>query len=183
MLLRQIPLLLALVAACAEDPATLAVPPRPLPWSQAEIDFAADTLGALQAASFAQDREFCGLIGLTADGAFAATSARRGRQASCLPPADAPGLTIIASYHTHGGYQPEYETEVPSYDDLRTDIEDGIDGYVSTPGGRLWFVDARAKEVRLICGPACLAVDPRFVEDPSLPLRTRYSLQALAQDF
>ena len=172
-------LLIAVLAGCAPDLSTVPVPPRPVPQTSAEIIFARTTLTALQGPSFQENREFCGLIGIDALGNRVATPPVLGAKASCLPPADAPGLTLIASYHTHGGYTPEFETEIPSYQDLRTDIEDGIDGYVSTPGGRFWFVDARAREVRLICGPACLATDPRFVEDPALPVKPRYTLQEL----
>ncbi|NRB02200.1 MAG: DUF4329 domain-containing protein [Rhodobacteraceae bacterium] len=174
-----------LLTACAQDPADIVVPARPQALTQAEIQFAQSTLNALQSPSFAQNREFCGLIGVDDNGQFAATPPVRGAKASCLPPLPARvgHLTVLASYHTHGAFTPEFETEVPSYDDLRTDIEDGIDGYVSTPGGRFWFVDARAREVRLICGPGCMLADSRFVPDPDFPVDTHYTLQELANDF
>ena len=176
------PLLLALTA-CAEDPTTLPMPPRPVVQTEGEIDFAAETLDGLQQVSFTDNREYCGLIGLTDDGTLVATPARRGRASSCLPPDTAPGLIPLASYHTHGAYSPEHETEVPSFDDLRSDIADGIDGYVSTPGGRFWFVDARAQEVRQICGAGCLLTDPAFEPDPDFPIAPRYSLEELEEFF
>lgn len=177
-------LIAAFIAGCAtEDPATLPVPPRPVPLSQFEVSFAQATLNALQVPSFDQNREFCGLIGIDETGAFVASEPVRGGTSSCLPPEDIEGVTEIASYHTHGGYTPAFATEIPSYDDLRTDIEDGVDGYVSTPGGRFWFVDARAKEVRLICGPGCVARDPDFIDDPDEVIETSYTLEELDDIF
>ncbi|WP_299772299.1 DUF4329 domain-containing protein [uncultured Tateyamaria sp.] len=185
-MLRCLGLFLLLLAACDEpdlgrDPATIVMAPRPQPQTEAEIAFAADLFNGLQAQSIDEGREYCGLIGVDASGSYVATTARRGGTSTCLPPLSAgSNITVLASYHTHGAYDPEYLTEIPSYDDIRTDIEDGTDGYVATPGGRLWYVDARAQEARLVCGARCLVSDAEFEEDPAFPVRPRYSLQDLS---
>lgn len=182
---RRFALALLILAGC-DTPDPLAVgaivmSPRPLPQTEAEIAFAAELFNGLQGPSINEAREFCGLIGVDAAGQFVATRARRGGASSCLPPQTAgPGITVLASYHTHGAYNPDFLTEIPSFDDIRTDIEDDTDGYIATPGGRLWYVDARAKEARLICGAMCLVSDVRFEEDPAFPVRSRYTLQDLA---
>lgn len=184
-MLRRLGLFLFALAACDDpiqsgDPATIIMAPRPQPQTEAEIAFAADLFNWLQAQSIDEGREYCGLIGVDANGSYVATTARRGGSSSCLPPVSAGrGVTALASYHTHGAYNPEYLTEVPSFDDIRTDIEDGTDGYVATPGGRLWYIDARAQEARLICGARCLVSDVEFAEDPEFPVRTRYTLEDL----
>lgn len=54
------------------------------------------------------------------------------------------------------------DIEVPSLEDMIGDIEEGIDGYIETPGGRLWFNDARARRVTLLCGSECVASDRWF---------------------
>ena len=176
--------LLALAACDAPDPVAVAeivMAPRPLAQTEAEIAFATDLFNGLQGQSITEGREYCGLIGVDAAGRFVATPARRGGKSSCLPPDGAgAGVTVLASYHTHGAYDPAFLTEIPSYDDIRTDIEDDTDGYIATPGGRLWYVDARAKEARLICGAMCLVSDVTFREDPEFPVREQYSLQDLA---
>ena len=58
---------------------------------------------------------------------------------------------------------------------MGADFEEGTNGYVSTPGGRLWFVDGRAREASLICGPRCLTQDPFYVPDRSV--ETSYTLE------
>lgn len=175
-------LLTALTVGCdAPDPAQIVMAPRALPQTASEIAFATDLLNGLQVPSIEEEREYCGLIGVDRAGNYVATAARRGGVASCLPPSTAgAGVTVLASYHTHGSYDPNYLTEIPSYDDMRTDIEDGTDGYVATPGGRLWYVDARAQEARLICGRQCLISDAAFEDDPTFPVRNQYSLQDLS---
>lgn len=176
--------LLALAGCDAPDPVAIGaivMAPRPLPQTQAEIAFAADLFNGLQGQSINEAREYCGLIGVDAAGHYVATPARRGGTSSCLPPETAgPGITVLASYHTHGAYDPDFLTEIPSFDDIRTDIEDDTDGYIATPGGRFWYVDARAKEARLICGAMCLVSDVRFKEDPEFPVRDRYTLRDLS---
>ena len=181
------PLAFALVVLTACDDAVLTgslddivMPARALVQSEAEVAGAADLFNDLQVQSIDEGREYCGLIGVDRSGDYVATEARRGGASNCLPPrAAGPGVIVLASYHTHAAYDPDFLTEIPSFDDMRTDIEDGTDGYVATPGGRLWYIDARAREARLICGAGCLVSDVRFEEDPDFPVSPRYTLDDL----
>ncbi|WP_299149620.1 DUF4329 domain-containing protein [uncultured Tateyamaria sp.] len=175
------PIVMLALGACApDDLGTVQMAPRALPQSQAEVAFVSRLFNDIQPRSIAEDREYCGLIGLDPAGALVATEPRRGRVSSCLPPDPRfVGFTVVASYHTHGSYSPEFLTEVPSFDDMRTDIEDDTDGYIATPGGRLWYVDARARVARQVCGVSCLIPDPNYREDPDFPVRQTYTLNQL----
>ncbi|MEM8849024.1 MAG: DUF4329 domain-containing protein [Pseudomonadota bacterium] len=126
---------------------------------------ARNALTELQEPSFAQNREFCGVIGRFGDGRMAITPHRGGREASCTPRGWRGMAEILATYHTHGAYGPHFDNEVPSLYDLLSVMEERVNGYVSTPGGRFWFVDGRRGEARLICGPGCLPSDPDFRDD------------------
>ncbi|WP_299657435.1 DUF4329 domain-containing protein [uncultured Tateyamaria sp.] len=177
------PLALVVTLASCEpivDPAFVSMAPRAQPQTEAEVAFVADLFNEIQPLSISEGREYCGLIGVDRTGALVATSARRGGVSSCLPPERAgPGVTVLASYHTHSHYDPDYWTEVPSFDDMRTDIEDDTDGYIATPGGRLWYIDARAQLAQQICGTRCLVSDPDYREDPEFPVLQQYTLDDL----
>lgn len=184
-LMRILSLCLALgLSACVtQDVSTIRMAPRALPQTQTEIVFVSALLNDIQPDSIAQDREYCGLIGVDETGAYVATEPRRGRKSTCLPPDPAfANFTVLASYHTHASSSPEYFTEVPSFDDIRTDIEDGTDGYIATPGGRFWYVNARAQRASQICGLNCLVPDPTHVDDPDFPVFQTYTLDDL-RDF
>lgn len=171
------------LAACVvEDLETLEMAQRPVAQTPTEIAFVSRLFNELQPLSIAQDREYCGLIGVDSNGQYVASEPRRGRRASCLPPMPSSAdFTVVASYHTHGSYSLEYFTEVPSFDDMRTDIEDGTDGYIATPGGRMWYVDARNRVARQICGRNCLVPDPNHRDDPDFFVAPTYTLDQLRQ--
>lgn len=177
--MRMLLICLAL-AACIQDPDPSAMTERLAVRTDAEIAFVTQVLNDLQPKSIAQHREYCGLIGIAPDGTFVATRPRRGRMASCLPPDPRwVPMRVIASYHTHGAADPDYYSEIPSFDDMRTDIADNTDGYVATPGGRLWYVDTRARVANQLCGLGCLVSDPNHVEDPNLVVQPSYDLLQL----
>lgn len=169
-----------MLSACAEDPATAVVPPRPQAQSLAELAFARATLNSIQGPSIARNREYCGFIGVDAFGRFTATDPVQGRESRCVARLPRGDLTVLASYHSHAAYAEDFDSEVPSYQDLASDITAEIDGYVATPGGRMWYLDANLKEARLVCGPNCLIADPDYRPRAVDPLRSRYSLQDLA---
>ena len=135
---------------------------------------ARQTLAALQTPSIRENREYCGYIGLDANNVLRATEANRGDSSSCgieAPPAD---WVIVASYHTHAGYDEFAFSEVPSSTDIEGDRDEGINGYVSTPGGRFWFVEGATATARLLCGAGCLKQDPLY--QPGLPVANNYTL-------
>lgn len=142
---------------------------------------ARQTLAALQSNSFAANREYCGLIGENQAGQLVVTRARKGRTASCRPRNLPRDVTPLASYHTHGRYTPRDDTEVPSYQDVEGDMGDGLNGYVATPGGRLWLVDGATGLSHLLCDLGCLPQDPRFEpeSDPAYFVKKVFTLREL----
>ena len=159
---------LALIATLAATPA--------IAQSPEELAFARQLLGALQQQSFDRNREFCGIIGLTDDYKLIASTPRRGGRGSCTPRDPRDAAEVIASFHTHAGFDDRYDSEVPSSADIIGDMEDGLDGYIATPGGRLWFIDGQSGSARQICGLGCLPQDPDFEPLVYGPIKERYSL-------
>jgi hypothetical protein len=126
-----------------------------------ELIVAKEVLARLQVLSFEKNREYCGFIGYRADGVLTATAATPGDAASCGAPFPR-DMAVTASYHTHGDFDPDYFNEVPSIIDLDSDAEFYMNGYVSTPGGRVWFIDGQVRSATQICGIGCLPVAAGF---------------------
>ncbi len=126
-----------------------------------ELELAVQTLDALQPTTFHDNAEYCGYIGRDASGTLVATTPTLGGADWCEIE-EPVGLDIVASYHTHAGYDPNSWSEIPSGADMESDENLGIDGYVSTPGGRLWYIDTEDMVTSQICGIGCLAQDPNF---------------------
>ncbi|MEZ5667561.1 MAG: DUF4329 domain-containing protein [Alphaproteobacteria bacterium] len=148
-----------------------------------ELDaFAAAHLSGIQPMSFDADVEFCGYYGLDADQQIAATPPTRGERDGCLP-ADPPAdwSELLASWHTHGAYTLDADIEVPSVDDLLGDIAEGVDGYIATPGGRLWLNVYDEGVSVLLCGPGCIVADPDFHECAAFMPDDEYDVQSLQQ--
>lgn len=149
--------------------------------TQAEVqEFARVQLEDLQQQSFAQDVELCGIIFEETGGTLGATSPRLGDEASCgINFFDEPGMRPVASFHTHAAQNDSYDSEVPSVFDLVSDAAAGMDGYVATPGGRFWHVDAQAPVARLICDAGCLSQDQAYQPCPASEPNPTYSLDEL----
>jgi hypothetical protein len=137
----------------------------------AELAAVTDILTDLQYASFAVNAEHCGYIGLDRSGEIMVSPINRGTEDSCTMPQPPSGMTLLASFHTHGTYSPYYASEFPTTNDMLTDAAENIDGYISTPGGRLWYVDTDTMTVRLLCDRGCLPQDPAYRPDADGPLR------------
>lgn len=144
------------LVSCTEDPPIIA--------QTDDVNaFAKTILNDLQPQSIAEGREYCGYIFETASGDLAATAPQRGGEDYCdLPQSDD---STLASFHTHGQFSEDYDNEVPSIDDVEGDFEAGIDGYISTPGGRVWLVDYEAQIARQLCNTLCVTSDP--ANDPA----------------
>jgi hypothetical protein len=129
--------------------------------------------------SIAENKEFCGYIGLDDDGNLAFSEPTPGDNDSCL--ADDPSnINIITtSYHTHAAFSPDYSSELPSGTDMEGDEDEGIDGWVATPGGRLWYIDTDDMTTRQICGIGCLPSDPNFIAGDSGIIEQSYSYDEL----
>lgn len=59
------------------------------------------------------------------------------------------------------------------------DIDEEIDGYISTPGGRFWFVDSSEELAAQICGEHCLTSDPRYRPEIDYDVAETYTLKEL----
>ncbi len=136
-------------------------------------------LAPLQLFSFVTEREFCGYLYRDAAGALAFTEMERGDRDGCTPQMPAGGIVPIASLHTHGAYDPDVPAEFPTVLDMQSDRSEGVNGYVATPGGRLWFIDSRRMVVHQICGPGCLPQDPSFREGDDGEIAPSYTYRAL----
>jgi hypothetical protein len=145
--------------------------------SSAEMALARAVLTQINPISIQANREYCGYLGYDARGRLVASPAARGRRDSCE--ADPGDLDIVASYHTHGAFHPDAESETPSFDDLFNDMDEGVDGYIATPGGRFWYNDSRRGVARMICGLNCLPADPRFRAGTWGRINKTYTLDAL----
>ena len=151
--------------------------------SAEEVAFAREFLGRLQAVSIRENREYCGYFAFDANGNRVATKPQRGRQDSCDAPEPPQGWDIFASYHTHGAFHVDADTEVPSEGDMLADADEGIDGYISTPGGRLWFIDTSRRKIRarMLCGRNCLLSDARFRDGIFPTPRRVYTLRTITE--
>ncbi len=144
--------------------------------STGEVDLVKSVLNQLQDVSFRKNREYCGYIGYDGKGVLFASNARRGRRDSCLGKAP-DNMDVIASYHN----DPDARAEVPSVADLEGDEDEGIDGYISTPGGRLWYSDSQDMEVSQICGIGCMKQDPKFKARIDGDIHISYSYEELLE--
>ena len=119
-----------------------------------ELRIAREVLTRLQPVSFEKKREYCGYIGYDAQGVMIASPPVMGTKDSCAAPFPR-NLAITASYHTHGD--------------------------VSTPGGRLWFIDTQVMVARQVCGVACLPVADRFRKGAKGDVAQSYTFEALIE--
>lgn len=169
------PLIAALVAAFASTQASFAVAQ-----DAAELAAARGVLLQLQARSFAENLEYCGYIGRMPGGQLTATEVTRGDTWGCLSRGDESRFVeIVASFHTHAGFDRAADSEVPSTDDMRGDMEERVNGYIATPGGRLWYIDYRRAVATQVCGLGCMGQDPNFIPGDAGPIAQSYTLQQL----
>lgn len=146
--------------------------------SRDEVAFAKAVLASVQARSIALNREYCGYLGLDESGEFASGPVTRGSLDECTPvwPED---IEVLASWHTHAGYDSGAWSEVPTVIDIEADEDDGVDGYVATPGGRFWFIDTTDMVVSQLCRGPCMMVDPRFVKGSEGEIAQSYTYRQL----
>jgi len=128
----------------------------------AQVKLVKSILAQINPISIRENVEYCGYIGIDYDGELMATGPTLGEEASCYADEPYELAVITASWHTHGGHSVDYYNEVPSIDDYEADEDEGIDGYVATPGGRLWYIDTTDGVMSQLCGIGCLPMDPGF---------------------
>jgi len=131
----------------------------------------------LNARSIVENVEYCGYIGRDRHGRLFASKPIRGQVDTCLPHAPRSMVVVETSYHTHGAFSVDFFNEMPSASDMEADEAEGIDGWVATPGGRLWYIDTAQMDTWLVCGRGCLPTDPAFVagSDGIIPSRFAYA--------
>lgn len=143
-------------------------------------DYVQTQLVGLQTQSFADNREYCTVVFEDSDGDLGHTRLREGSEASCnIAYFDEPGMAPVASFHTHGSFSNEYDGEVPSITDMESDIAERIDGYIATPGGRLWHIDWRKERAFLVCDEGCLEQDPNYKSSEVLKPENEYTIETL----
>ena len=134
-------------------------------------DVARAILTDIQPRSIAQNTEYCGSIVRRADGSLYATKPEAGGADWCGIsyiddlPTYRPGDVLVADYHTHSAYSRFADSEVPSTTDLNSNGQEGIPGYVATPGGRFWYVSPTGRFAYQICEVGCLPSDPNFIDE------------------
>jgi hypothetical protein len=164
------------------DPARgIALRPDPRPPAPDQLALAKHILSDLQLRSFRQNREFCGYIATDDEGRLFPLPVNAGFEAACPLPRIPRGTSVVASFHTHGTYSPLYQSEFPTVQDMLIDAAAGTNGFISTPGGRLWYVDSRAMVVTQICGRACLPQDPFYDPDDDGDVRLSYTFDELVE--
>jgi hypothetical protein len=151
--------------------------------SPEETAFARGLLTNLNRLSIQFNREVCGFIVRSPSGRIQSTKASWGTAASCMSNPVPPEMTVISSWHTHAAWGLGYDGEVPSTIDVEGDMRMGVDGWVSTPGGRLWFIDGQTGRLEQICGRDCLPADPNFYPEEHGPVAKNYTLSTLQSRF
>lgn len=145
-----------------------------------EMAAARGALLQLQPRSFAENVEYCGYVGRMPDGRLTATEVTRGDTWGCLSRGDESRFVeIVASFHTHAAFDRGADSEVPSSTDVRGDMQEGVNGYVATPGGRLWYIDGARGVATQVCGLGCMGQDPAFIPGDAGPIAQRYTLNEL----
>lgn len=143
--------------------------------------FALELFDRIQTRSILENREYCGLIGFSSNDELIATGPHRGTEDSCNPGDEPAGFEPIASYHTHGAFLDDADSEVPSVDDLIADFEEDLDGYVATPGGRVWLNLLAENLTFQLCGRGCVVSDPKARPCKAFLPAIEYTLQQLRQ--
>jgi hypothetical protein len=163
---------LALIVACLLAPPAAAQ-------SAEESAFVIALMRGMNQLSVRFDREVCGYILRDATGVYSSTKVSWGGAASCASLPLGPGVPVVSSWHTHAAWAEGYDGEVPSIQDVEGDMRMGMNGWVATPGGRLWFVEGRTGQLRQVCGRGCLPVDPGFVPEEHGPVPEALSIDGL----
>ena len=151
--------------------------------TERETEFVLALMESMNRLSVTFNREVCGYVLRRADGSYDSTKVSWGGHASCASRPVTPGAVAVSSWHTHAAYATEYDNEVPSIQDVEGDMRQQINGWVGTPGGRLWFVDGQTGIMRQVCGAGCLPSDPFAQDAPHASVPPGMSLEQLYMRF
>jgi hypothetical protein len=171
----------SLAAACL---AIASLGPLPAGAQSAEEQaFVEGLMESMNALSIRFNREVCGYVLQDPDGSYRSTKVSWGGLASCASLPLEPGVEVVSSWHTHAAYARNYDNEVPSIQDVEGDIAFGVNGWVGTPGGRLWFVESGTETIRVACDLECLPTDPNATDQFHDPIPPEMSLDELYRRF
>ena len=62
---------------------------------------------------------------------------------------------------------------------LPADADEEVNGWLVTPGGRIWYIDSERGVTRQICGRNCVPADPNFEPEVFGPIKKSYTLRDL----
>ncbi|PIV74581.1 MAG: hypothetical protein COW55_08650 [Rhodobacteraceae bacterium CG17_big_fil_post_rev_8_21_14_2_50_65_11] len=161
----------------------LLVAPAASAQSAAEVELVHAWLSEVNPQSIARGQEVCGFLLRAPSGEIGIGKPGWGGPVSCAMGQVPEGHSVVASWHTHSAFTPGYDGEVPSTLDVETGMAQGRNGWVATPGGRLWFVDGDTGFLYQVCGRSCLPADPGFIPERYGPVAESYSLGALRRRF
>lgn len=163
------------LALCAAQPAKAQ--------SGQEAAFVLGLMESMNTLSIRFNREVCGYILRHANGAYSSTKVSWGGHASCASLPIDPAFEVVSSWHNHAAWAADYDGEVPSIQDVEGDMNQGVNGWIGTPGGRLWFVDGATGTARQFCGLDCIPSDPNFLTDDYGPVPEVMTLDDLYDRF
>ena len=111
-------------------------------------DAARAALNKVNPRSIRENREYGGWVYRAKGDSYSFTSARSGAldHVSLGPKPQA----TQASYHTHGGNNPGFDGEHFSASDIRSDNQQGVDGYLGTPLGRFLYYNRSSGSISQI---------------------------------
>ena len=104
-------------------------------------DAARNVLNGINPTSVAENLEYGGWVYRNSDNTFSATEPVKGTvdSVSIGSPSSVGAGTATATYHTHGGFDPRFDSENFSFADISLNNNWGVDGYLGTPGGLFKF--------------------------------------------
>lgn len=136
-------------------------------------------LDSVQPKSVAENRAYCGHVGLRTNGKIVASRARPGKGLACDPGPAPKGIESVATYRTQGAYDGRPKIELPFVPPLAGDLAAGRDAYVATPGGRVWLHLTIENTVYQVCGRGCVKGDAGAERCKGFVPRIDYTREAL----
>lgn len=150
-------------------------------YDKQELEFMKEFFNTIQQRTFDNNREYCGYLMIDSEGYYVTSKPKKGQQDACMANEPPIGFDILASYHTHGAFSIDADSELPSSTDLQADVAEQVDGWIATPGGRIWFNDSLTGISEMACGRDCIMSDPKFDADMLEPVKNTYTVETISQ--
>ncbi|MDH3580962.1 MAG: DUF4329 domain-containing protein [Hyphomicrobiales bacterium] len=110
-------------------------------------------LVSIQERPIEENREYCGYIVIDRNNDISVAGPNSGGRTYCKTPIVYKPDIIKVSFHTHGAFDRELRTEIPSLLDFDSVKSEGVDAFIGTPGGRVWHLDYETEIASILCGP------------------------------